>query len=302
MSSVQQSLTDIHILGDKTKVLAVRAADSDDRDWLRGSPTSPLLAQFNILHAGVMVARPPFEVVRTDQSGTFFLACFGGSGSILSDGGWKEVSAGTACLLPPHNVNALKVGKSKEWSFTWVRFLESPGSIPVATANSPARGDFDPDPLHMAVRGLHAELAVSVESAALQHHWVELIHGYVARFATPLHADERVWRAWELVGADLGVDWTLDSITSASALSGEHFRRLCLKAMGRSPMQHLTFLRMRRAAELLTTTDDKVETIAHAVGYQNPFAFSNRFLKWLGVRPSEHRAKGQRWNPESQCG
>jgi len=61
-------------------------------------------------------------------------------------------------------------------------------------------------------------------------------------------------------------------------------------------MQHLTYLRMRRAAELLTTTNDKVETIARAVGYENPFAFSNRFLKWVGVRPSEHRLEGQRWN------
>ena len=296
MSSIQQSLSDIHILGDETEVLVVRAANSDDRDWLRGSPTTPLLAQFNILHVGIMLPRPPFEVVRTDQSGTFFLACFEGSGSILSDGGWKAVPAGAACLLPPHSVNALKVGKNKEWSFAWVRYVEPPGSVPVATANSPARGDFDPNPLQQAVRGLHAELVSGVESAALQHHWVELIHGYVARFATPLHADERVWNAWEFVGEDLGADWSLDSIAAVSALSGEHFRRLCLKALGRSPMQHLTYLRMRRAAELLTTTNDKVETIARAVGYENPFAFSNRFLKWVGVRPSEHRLEGQRWN------
>jgi len=76
-------------------------------------------------------------------------------------------------------------------------------------------------------------------------------------------------------------------------MSGEHFRRLCLKALGRSPVKHLTFLRMHRAAELLTTTKDKVETIARALGYENPFAFSNTFLKWIRVRPSEHRADGQ---------
>jgi transcriptional regulator GlxA family with amidase domain len=45
-------------------------------------------------------------------------------------------------------------------------------------------------------------------------------------------------------------------------MSGENFRKLCQKALGRSPMKHLTYLRMRKAAELLTITNEKVETIA----------------------------------------
>ena len=52
-------------------------------------------------------------------------------------------------------------------------------------------------------------------------------------------------------------------------------------------MHQVIFLRMRRAAELLSTTNDKMETIATAVGYQNPFVFSNTFKKWTGWRPSE---------------
>ena len=123
----------------------------------------------------------------------------------------------------------------------------------------------------------------------MQHHWVELIHGYVRRFAMPLHADDRVWKAWARVEENLGQDWSLDAIASVANMSGENFRKLCLKALGRSPMKHLTYLRMRKAAELLTTTDDKVETVARELGYENPFAFSNTFLKWIGVRPSEHR-------------
>lgn len=289
----QQSLTDFHMLGEDTESRVVRAAELDERDWLKGAPSSVLLSQFNILHVGLMVARPPFEVVRTDQSGTFFLACFDGSGIILADGGWKEVRAGEACLLPPHTVNALKVGTSESWSFAWVRYLEPPGVVPVATANSPTRGDYEPSPLRCAVEGMIAEAGGATRSAGMEHHWAELIHGYVGRFATPLHTDERVWKAWEVVSTSLGEDWTLDSIAQVSHMSGEHFRRLCRKALGRSPMQHLTYLRMRRASELLTTTDDKIETIAHSVGYENPFAFSNRFLKWVGVRPSEHRAEGQ---------
>ena len=289
MSQPRQSFTDTHILGQDTETLIVRSTTPDPRRWMKDSPVCKLLEQRHILHAGIMLARPPFEVVRTDQSGTFFLACFGGSGSILSDGNWREVAAGEACLLPPHTVNALKVGDSEAWSFAWVRYLEPQGVVPIATAKSPARGEFDANPLKAAIEGLRGELAGDDSAAAVQHHWVELIHAYVLRFATPVDIDDRVWKAWAKVETDLGGEWSLDLIASEACMSPEHFRRLCLKAVGRSPIKHLTYLRMRRAAEILATTDDKVETVARALGYENQFAFSNTFLKWIGVRPSEHR-------------
>ncbi|MDG2122102.1 MAG: helix-turn-helix transcriptional regulator [Verrucomicrobiales bacterium] len=294
MASASLDLTETHILGSETRSLAVCAESDGLADWLDGSPACRLLKPQRIVHAGIMEARPPFKVVRPDQSGTFFLACFGGSGSILSDGGWKAVKAGTACLLPPHTVNALKVGRSKRWSFAWVRYLEPRGVVPVATAQSPSRGEFDPEPIKCAIEGLRAEVSREIESVAIQHHWVELIHGYVGRFAMPMNTDERVWKAWERVEAALGMEWTLDSIAAIASMSAENLRKLCQKALGRSPMKHLTYLRMRMAAEMLTTTDDKVETVARSVGYDNPFAFSNTFLKWIGVRPSEHRAEGKR--------
>jgi YesN/AraC family two-component response regulator len=56
-------------------------------------------------------------------------------------------------------------------------------------------------------------------------------------------------------------------------------------------MHHVTWLRMRKACELLATTNLKVETVANTVGYQNPFVFSNTFKKWIGWRPSEHRSR-----------
>jgi transcriptional regulator GlxA family with amidase domain len=127
---------------------------------------------------------------------------------------------------------------------------------------------------------------------AAMFHWVELIQGYVERFSRPWQQDDRLARLWEQVAADVGRDWTLDELASRAFVSAEHLRRLCRKALGRTPMHHVTWLRMRKAAELLSTTPLKVETVAHAVGYQNPFVFSNTFKEWVGWRPSEHRARG----------
>ncbi len=126
------------------------------------------------------------------------------------------------------------------------------------------------------------------------HHWVELIQTYVLRFAQPWHVDDRLWQVWEKVAGNLSEEWTLSRLAHEAHLSGEHLRRLCHQQLGRSPMHQVIYLRMRKAAELLTSTGDKVETIAGTVGYQNPFVFSTTFKKWIGWRPSEHRTKGHK--------
>ena len=72
-------------------------------------------------------------------------------------------------------------------------------------------------------------------------------------------------------------------------VSEEHLRRLCRRRSGRSPMQHLTFLLIQRAKYLLSSTDDKIDSIARVVGYENPFAFSTLFKHWVGWSPPRYR-------------
>ena len=54
-------------------------------------------------------------------------------------------------------------------------------------------------------------------------------------------------------------------------------------------MQHLTFLLIQRAKYLLSSTDDKIDSIARVVGYENPFAFSTLFKHWVGWSPPRYR-------------
>ncbi|MEJ6579134.1 MAG: AraC family transcriptional regulator [Akkermansiaceae bacterium] len=281
-------LQNIRVLGDRTRVRVVRVGDQDHRDWLQEAPVCPLLAQHNIIHVGIMEAQSPFEIVRTDQSGTFMMACLSGEGSILVDGSWKSVKAGEACLLPPFVANALKCVGNKGWTFCWVRYLESKETAPIVSSISPVRGEYSPSPLNFAIEGLLAECGVK-GSVALEHQWVELIHQYVMRFAQPHQADDRLWKLWQRVEAELNYPWSLAEMGELACVSGEHLRRLCNKALGRSPMQQLTFLRMQRASQLLSETDEKIETIARMTGYKNAFHFSNVFVDWVGVRPSDFR-------------
>lgn len=285
----KNKLIETHILGKGTTWRVVRRDQSDAREWLAHEPICPLLERFNILHVGIMQAGRNFEVVRRDQSGTFFMVTISGEGDVLTDGHWQRIRSGFACLLPPHTVNAIRSIRGEPWSFCWVRYLEPKSKMPMARGHSPVRGPYASGaPLEYAVRGLYVESQGAANPAQV-HHWVDLIQQYVLSFAQPQLEDERLYKAWEMVCCKLDYNWSLEEIASSAHVSTEHLRRLCLKHLGRSPMKHLTYLRMRHAAELLSTSDDKVETVAHRVGYENPFSFSNTFRKWTGFRPSEFR-------------
>ncbi|MCZ6673117.1 MAG: AraC family transcriptional regulator [Verrucomicrobia bacterium] len=278
---------DIQNLG-ASQYLVVRSDDSDPREWLSDSPICPLFSQHHIAHAGILWARYPFELMRTYQSGSYMMACLEGEGKVLVDGNWKLLRAGEACLLPPFVLNTFKCIEGTPWDFCWVRYLESRETKPIVSENSPVLGPYDYAPMLAAIKGLHAECSGANNPGALNH-WIDLIHQYVLRFAQPHDYDDRLWKLWHQVEPRLARKWTLAELADLAHVSEEHLRRLCRRHYGRSPMQHLTFLRMQRSKTLLSTTNDKIETIARAVGYENPFTFSTLFKRWVGWSPSKFR-------------
>jgi AraC-like DNA-binding protein len=149
---------------------------------------------------------------------------------------------------------------------------------------------FEALPLRSAILGLMYECSGPGQPLLMQE-WTDLIHAYVLRFAQPKDHPDQLRLLWERVASHLADDWTLARLAREAGYSNEHLRRLCRRQMGRSPMHQVTYLRMRRASELLAATEQTIEAISREVGYHNPFVFSNAFTKWIGWRPSEYRRK-----------
>lgn len=266
----------------------VRADDSDARVWLQESPECLLLKKHHIAHVGVMHAKAPFRVTRSNPSGTYMMACIEGRGNVLVDGRWESLEKNQACLLPPFVMNRFMCRPDESWRFCWVRYSESREQIPLISSISPVLGEYFFAPLLYAIQGLRAEVLSQQLPTSLEK-WINLIHENVLAFAQPQHGDERILRLWKEVEKNLAHDWTLHEMASLAHVSTEHLRRLCRRHLGRSPLQQLTFLRMQMAQKLLHSTNQKVETVAQAVGYESAFTFSNSYKKWIGWRPSEHR-------------
>jgi AraC-like DNA-binding protein len=290
MAAPSQLLSDVTIHHPKTRMRGVKAKDIEARPWIVDFPVCPTMSQYQMVHVGIQETQAPMRIVRTRQTTTYFLACFGGKGRVLVDGRWRICREGFACLLPAHTLNAFEAVPGARWEFCWVCYQHPPEKRPISGAALPVIARFDARPLRSAIQGVVDECSGACQPALMQA-WTDLIQAYVLRFAKPSDQPDPLRLLWERVAARVSDHWTLEKLAREAGYSNEHLRRLCRRQLGRSPMRQVTYLRMRRATEILSTTDKTIEAIAVEVGYHNPFVFSNSFTKWIGWRPSEYRRK-----------
>lgn len=288
-SQTQLRLSETDIENPRSRRSVLVSADyQDDREWVRVAGRCRELSLFEIDHVGVGEMVAPYQVVRAHQSGAFFMASLSGQGQVLVDGRWRTLVAGQACLQPAGLRNSFRIGRGRRWDFCWVRFAPGVRSRTIFRANSPVLADFAGEPLLAAIRGLIAEQKADGLSRR-QHQWVELIYDYVRGFAGGFRGDARIESLWDKVQARLGDPWDSQALARESGLSFEHLRRLCLKEIGRTPMNHLTHLRIQQAIRLISETEAKLAVIAQQVGFANGNSFSSAFKKSTGFTPSHFR-------------
>lgn len=72
-------------------------------------------------------------------------------------------------------------------------------------------------------------------------------------------------------------------------ISRSYLVKLVRQETGMSPQEYLIAVRMRRAADLLTRSNDPIRLIAAECGYEDALAFSKVFKSNYGQNPSDYR-------------
>lgn len=84
--------------------------------------------------------------------------------------------------------------------------------------------------------------------------------------------------------------FSLEQLADIAGMSRASFAERFKKAFGRTAMEFLKELRLRRAARLLETTDLPVKTIAARVGFSSRSHFSRSFKAVMNIEPTAYRA------------
>jgi len=265
-------LREIHNIGERT------------RERIVGPRDCPALAALGIGLTGISAAPYGFRFYRLKPDMSQLIVCVGGRGRVWIDGRWADCGVGQAYLTSPHVLHAYESVRGEDWLICWVMYNAVTGKTPVIEG-PPRLVACEGAALFSCIEGLHRE-ALSNSDAGVQQLWAQLVHLHARRIVAPPESDARLARLWSSVDADLAFDWDLETLANLAETSTEHLRRLCVKRLGRSPMRHVTELRMRRAAALLAAHDYSVHQVARMVGYENPFAFSTAFKRCLKLSPS----------------
>lgn len=84
--------------------------------------------------------------------------------------------------------------------------------------------------------------------------------------------------------------FTVEMLASIAGMSRSAFAARFTQTLGQTPMNLLRAARLRRARELLATTETPVAQIARSVGFSSRSNFSHAFRTLYGVDPTRFRA------------
>ncbi len=91
------------------------------------------------------------------------------------------------------------------------------------------------------------------------------------------------------LSADLAAPPSIATIAKELNISRSQCSRIFSKVYGISPRQYLSRLQLRRAKELLTTSNLSIQAIADRLGFSSVHHFSRQFRRWTSVSPNQYR-------------
>ena len=110
------------------------------------------------------------------------------------------------------------------------------------------------------------------------------------RPATIRHRTSLFEEATSIVESEFASELSLDDIARRVASSRRQLQRAYAEIGNTTFREHLTAVRMDRAAEMLGMRGLTVREVAHRVGYRQPAQFAKAFRRHRGLAPSDFRA------------
>jgi AraC family transcriptional regulator, regulatory protein of adaptative response / methylphosphotriester-DNA alkyltransferase methyltransferase len=114
------------------------------------------------------------------------------------------------------------------------------------------------------------------------------------RPATIRHRTSLFEEATSIVETEFAAELSLDDIARRVASSRRQLQRAYAEIGNTTFREHLTAVRMDRAADMLGSRGLTVREVAHRVGYRQPAQFAKAFRRHPGSSPSTFRAQAPR--------
>lgn len=103
------------------------------------------------------------------------------------------------------------------------------------------------------------------------------------------HTDEVIAQAQIWMQDNLSKTLRVPDLASQFGMTVRTFNRRFKAALGQTPVDYLTHIRMTFACDLLKNTDLSILEVANYSGFVEATWFSNKFKQWSGISPKTYR-------------
>ncbi len=269
------------------------------RDILGKEKGHPLLRPLLPLETGLFEKAAGHGIFRRDLGEYILIYCVEGKGFLELGGGVHRVEPGMAFVCPPGLSHRYWADPADPWTIYWVHFTGD--CVPYILAET---GHTAETPcLSLGVRGRMKSSFIALAECFRRGHGFPHIYGAAAALYQLFSAiitiksyrmpfreefpdmEELLDYLWENLDKNL----TLDDLAAKAGISKFHLSRRFTGAAGIPPMAYFLQLKIRRACEILDTTDLKVREIGESLGFNTANYFSESFKRITGTTPSLYR-------------
>ncbi len=107
------------------------------------------------------------------------------------------------------------------------------------------------------------------------------------------HGDAAILAAQRAIAENFAVAAPVEEMVRWSGLAPRTFKRRFKLATNNTPIAYVQRIRVERAKRLLETSDEPIEEISWAVGYEDPASFRRLFKRLTGLAPGAYRQRFQ---------
>lgn len=233
-------------------------------------------------------------------SENFLFFCVDGQGWYQIEGERFDVRANEFFLLPQNKEHAYGSNENDPWTIYWIHFGGT--SLPDLNAMPRVKDHFKPTYIRTgdSIISLFTKIYKTLESGYSTDNltfsnlclgqFLTLFLFNAKHFDSAVSKPDIIDDVVRFMQENIGNNLTLQDLCDHFHYSPSRFSSLFKQRTGYSPIDYFIQLKMQKASQALDFTGQSIKDIAAEFGFDDPYYFSRRFRKTIGVSPKNYRA------------
>lgn len=202
-----------------------------------------------------------------------------------------EVHANTLIVFENPKINHYMCAHNK-WTFWWFEFLlggtlDLPLNKVLEVTGTENEYMECTNCLELIRKDIDASNALaSAQFGLLFHKWIYSLREI--KLTSNPH-NEIINKAIHIMYEHISEDLLISDVAKQVGFSSRRFQQIFKDAVGMTPKQYFTSIRLKKSEQLLLNTSCSISQISYELGFSSPFHFSKAFKEFYGICASEYR-------------